>query len=65
MAEMNKPEAAKCLTTNELNKKPGLIAGAYNFLLFIYSTRLGYVAVFENRQPVTAAKFINKIHCLH
>jgi hypothetical protein len=26
----------------------------------IQRTRLGDVAVFENRQPVTAAKFINK-----
>ena len=27
---------------------------------FVQRTRLGDVAVFENRQPVTAAKFINK-----
>ncbi len=34
-----------------------------NFMLSIYGvqrTRLGDVVVFENRQPVTAAKFINK-----
>jgi hypothetical protein len=34
----------------------------------IQRTRLGDVAVFENRQPVTAAKFINKsslfIYCV-